>query len=120
MKVFGKLVLGALSLVPAAFFALFFAWLLPSFFRRSPHQEPSLFAMRFDLIAPIAIGTSALLIILMLFYTVLLARRPDVQVAEKVGVPLGIFFTNGIVLPLVWWLYVWRGSNLAALGRRGG
>lgn len=118
MGTFGKALLGVISFEPIIFFTLFFVWLLPSFRMRTKNGVPSLFEERFELLLPLAIGSSILLIVLLLTYVVLLARRPDLSVAEKVGVPLGIFFTNGIILPLVWWLYVWRESNLADLPRK--
>ena len=118
MKIIGKLLLGLLSVVPLVFFGFFFFWLLPSFF--SPSALPngrSEYTTRFDMVIPFAIGTSVLLIVLLIVYSILLARRPDVQIGEKIGVPLGIFISNGILLPLVWWLYVWRESNLASISR---
>lgn len=118
MKIFGKLVLGVFSFIPIVFFGLFFASILASVIRQTPDIGESLFGISFERIIPLAMVTAIVLLLLMLFYTVILARRPDLEVVEKVGVPLGIFFTNGIVLPLVWWLYIWRESNLAAAGRR--
>ena len=56
--------------------------------------------------------------LLLLLYAVLLYRRADLDPGEKVGIPVAILFTNGIVLPFVWWLYIWRGSNLQGLSRR--
>jgi hypothetical protein len=117
LKTLGKLLLGILSFEPLVFFGLFFFWLLPSFMVQPDDGQESLFSDRFDVLIPLAIASSVLILALLLVYAVLLARRPDVHIAEKVGVPLGIFFTNGIVLPLVWWLYVWRESNLTAISR---
>lgn len=119
LKLFGKIVLGVLSLEPLIFFAAFFLWLLPSFVApRAAPNEPSLFQQRFGTLIPLAIASSVLIVLLLLVYVVLLARRGDLQVAEKIGVPLGILFSNGIILPLVWWLYIWRESGLTRISQR--
>ncbi len=118
MRTFGKALLGVISFEPIVFFALFFLWLLPSFWVRTANKVPSLFEQRFDDLLPLAIVSSFVVILLLLTYAVLLARRPDVAIAEKVGVLLGIVFSNGIILPLVWWVYVWRESNLSDLPRK--
>jgi hypothetical protein len=113
-----KVLLGLVSLLPLAFFAIYFAWLIPSFFYSSSTGGETEFSRRFDVLLPAAIAASVALIVLLLIYAVLLARRPDLQIGEKIGVPILILFSNGILLPLVWWLYIWRGSNLDALSRR--
>lgn len=115
MKALSKLVLGIFSLVPVVFFVAFFGLLLPSFFRAHASGQRSIFATRFDALVPFAVSTSILLLVLLLVYTVLLVRRSDLHIAEKIGVPLGILFTNGIVLPAIWWLYVWRESSVRGL-----
>ena len=103
-----KLILGVLSLVPFVFFALFFGWLVPAFFAPTPEGEETLFGQRFDQLVPLAMMTSALLVVVAIVYAVMLARRPSISLPEKVGVPVAIVFTNGIILPLVFWMYVWR------------
>jgi hypothetical protein len=117
MKLLGKILLGILSFVPVVFFAAFFFWLIPSFFRRSA-AGPSLFSTRLELLLPAAIATSVILLMLLVIYAVVLWRRPGLAVAEKVGVPVAILFSNGIILPLVWWLYVWREADLATIRQR--
>jgi hypothetical protein len=108
------LLLGVLSVEPLAFFAVFFFWLLPSFGRSTESASVSIFRERFHMLVPFAIVSAVLLLILMLVYIIVLARRPDLSVGEKIGVPIGIFVTNGIVLPLIWWFYVWRRLSLNA------
>jgi hypothetical protein len=104
---YAKLLLGILSLSPILFFCVFFLWLLPSFFRTAP-GAPS-FRDRFELIVPFAIATAASVVLQTILYGVVLARRTNLAVIEKVGIPAVILVTNGIVLPFVWWLYIWKG-----------
>lgn len=118
MRTTWKVLLGVVSLAPVLFFALFFFWLIPAFFAPVMEGAPSLFSQRFESLRPLALDVSAVLILLLLLYVTLLARRPDVHLGEKIGIPLVILFTNGIVLPVVWWLYIWRKSNLNELSRR--
>jgi hypothetical protein len=113
-----KVLLGLVSLLPIAFFVIYFGWLIPAFFFRSGAGEESEFSRRFDVLVPLAMATGGILIVLLLVYTLLVARRADLQIGEKVGVPVIILFSNGMLLPLIWWLYVWRESNLNALSRR--
>ena len=110
--------LGAVSLVPLVFFGFFFFWLVPAFFAPRVEGAPSLFSQRFDQLLPVAMVTSGTLMLLLVVYATLLYRRSDVQIGEKIGVPLGILITNGIILPFVWWLYIWRESNIDRLTRR--
>jgi len=114
MKTILKLLLGVISIEPIAFFLLFFVWLLPAFGRHA--NGHSLFRERFHTIVPFAIASSVMIIALLLIYTIVLARRPDLTTVEKIGVPLAIVMTNGILLPLIWWLYIWRESNLRMRG----
>jgi glucose-6-phosphate-specific signal transduction histidine kinase len=110
-----KLLIGALSFIPLLFFAVFFFWLIPAFFAPRVEGAPSLFSQRFDSLLPVAISTSAILIALLVLYAALLYHRPGVHVGEKIAIPLGILLTNGIILPFVWWLYIWRESNMQKL-----
>ena len=118
MKTTWKILLGVVSLVPIVFFAFFFFWLIPAFFAPRAEGSPSLYSQRFDSLVPAAIATSVMVMLLLLLYALLLYRRADLDFGEKVGVPFAIFFTNGLVLPVVWWLYIWRESDLQALSRR--
>lgn len=118
MKTGWKVLLGVLSFEPIVFLAVFIFWLVPSFMgTASSGKGQSSFEQRFELLLPLAIASSILVLVLLVVYTVLLARRPDLQVVEKIGIPLGLIATNGIFLPLVWWLYIWRESNLSRASR---
>jgi protein-S-isoprenylcysteine O-methyltransferase Ste14 len=113
-----KVLLGVFSCLPIAFFVVFFFWLIPAFFDDRVDGQISEFERRFNMLLPVAMATSVVLILLLIVYGLLLARRTDLQIGEKIGVPVVILFTNGILLPLVWWFYIWRESNLNALSRR--
>lgn len=92
--------------------------LIPSFFAPRENGAVSEFARRFDMLMPAAIATSLLLVILVAVYTWILARRPDLQTGEKIGIPAVLLVTNGILLPVVWWFYIWRDASIAGLSRR--
>jgi len=118
LRVLGKVILGILSIEPIIFFALFFGWLLPSFMAPRHGTEPSLFHERLEALMPLAKTSLLFIIVLIVVYAIALSRRADLQVGEKVGVPVVILFSNGLALPFVWWLYVWRESNLGNISRR--
>lgn len=112
MMAIGKVVLGLVSSIPFVFFILFFFWLIPAFFVHQPEgQEESLFSQRFDALVPLAIATSVVLIALTAVYAIILARRPAVSLGEKIAIPIAVIFTNGLILPFVFWVYVWRGRG---------
>lgn len=109
-----KLLLGLVSLLPLIFLVTLAFWIVPSFLL-SPERGVSQFGFTSDAVAPYAIGAVALLLVLIAIYTLLLLRREDVHPVEKAFVPVAILFTNGFVLPVVWWLYVWKGRSIASI-----
>ncbi|HET7434439.1 MAG TPA: hypothetical protein VFN10_06960 [Thermoanaerobaculia bacterium] len=117
MKRLLKIALGMLSLEPLVFFAVFFFWLIPSFWGLTPTAAMT-YRERFDALVPFAVASTVVLLVLALTYTALIATRSDVTVVEKVGVPITIIISNGILLPLVWWLYIWRNGSLRSTSRR--
>ena len=107
-----KIVLGILSVVPFLFFVLVFTWLMPVVFAPLPEEvRQSLFSRRFDPLVPLAVAALVLFVLLTVAYAVLVYRRPALPLAEKIAVPMAIIVTNGLVLPLVFWVYVWRGRG---------
>lgn len=108
-----RIAVGLVSIEPLVFSIGVVGWLVASF-GRAP------FASTFPVVKWAAGISAVVLIALTLFYGVLLTRRTRVSLAEKIGVPLAILFSNGIILPLVWWVYVWRPSDqVQPTGARG-
>jgi hypothetical protein len=109
MKTPTKILLGLASLWPLVYMALFFIFVLSSFFflSRSAGQEVGP-PISFMVIFLLHLLTMLWIIALTVFYIVNVFRNQRVDKDKKALWAVVLFMGNVIAMPIYWYLYVWK------------
>ena len=106
MRTLAKILLGLATLWPFAYLALFFIFILSSFFFLSagPEADP----VSFRIIFLVHLLTMLWILALTVFYIVNVFRNERVDKDKKVLWAVVLFMGNIIAMPIYWYLYIWK------------
>lgn len=103
----GKILVGAVTLLPAAYMFYFFAFAFSNF-----GAHPQAFGeQQFNTLFKLHLGTMTLTIGLFVFYVAHLFRTERVANDKKALWAVVLFFGNVIAMIIYWYLYIWNDKS---------
>lgn len=103
----GKLLVGAVTLLPVAYMFYFFAFAFSSF---GAHPQ-ALDEQQFNTLFRLHVGAMMLTIGLLVFYVTHLFRTERVANDKKALWAVVLFFGNVIAMIVYWYLYIWADKS---------
>ena len=114
MKKSTNILLGVATIWPVVYFVLFiFLFFTAIAFRPGPAPPGSGTQPAFVVLVAVHLLTMLLIMGLTIFYIVDIFRNDRVDKDKKVLWAVVIFMGNAIAMPIYWYLYFWRGPNVA-------
>ena len=107
-----KILLGLVTLWPALYMVIFFAFVFSAFLFVSSSEggDPG-FPLSFMIIFPLHLLTMIVIVALTIFYIMNVFKNTRVEKDKKVLWAIVLFMGNLVAMPIYWYLYIWKDSE---------